>query len=96
MRLLAVIAEPFRPDLRRRFASETVEPAGDLFLPTTVQVQRIDMPHRDRRFCVNLDLSGIFVFPVSKGRRDHEPLFLLLPVARTNLLSDIFGIIIIH
>ena len=38
----------------------------------------------------------IFVLPVSEGRRDHQPIFLLLPVARTNLLSDILCVIIIH
>lgn len=41
-RLLAVVTEPFRHDLRRRFASETVELAGDFLLSAALQIQRVD------------------------------------------------------
>ena len=96
MRLLAVIAEPFRPDLRRRFASETVEPAGDFLLSAALQIQRVDKLYRFSCFRLHQNLIRISIFPVSERRRDHQPIFLLLPVARTNLLSDILCVIIIH
>ena len=94
VRLLADIAEPFRPDLRRRFASETVEPAGDLFLPAALQIQNIDKLYRLRCFLLHQNLIRISIFPVSERRRDHQPIFLLLPVASADLLSDVLGMVL--
>ena len=96
VRLLAVIAEPFRHDLRGRFASETVELAGDFLLSAALQIQRVDKLYRFSCFRLHQNLIRISIFPVSERRRDHQPIFLLLPVARTNLLSDILCVIIIH
>ena len=96
VRLLAVITNPLRHDLRRRFASETVEPAGDFFLPAALQVQSVDKLYRLRCVLMHHNLIRIFVFPVSEGRRDYQSLFLLLPVACADFLSDVFCIIIIH
>lgn len=52
----------FSSELRRCLSPRSVEPPGDLFLPTTLQVQRIDELHRDRRLCVYLDLPRILSF----------------------------------
>ena len=96
MRLLAVVTEPFRHDLRGRFASESVEPAGDFFLPTSLQVQSVDKLYRLRCVLMHHNLIRISIFPVSEGWRDHQPIFLLLPVASADFLSDVLGVIIIH
>ncbi len=42
VRLLAVVTKSLRPDLRGRFASETVELAGDFLLSAPLQVQSVD------------------------------------------------------
>lgn len=89
-------AAPFSPELRRCFSPHSVEPPGNFFLPTTLQVQRIDEPHRDRRLCVYLDLPRIFVFPVAEGRRDHDAVFLFLSVSRPDLFANILCIVIVH
>jgi hypothetical protein len=60
-------AAPFSPELRRCFSPRSIKLPGDLFLPAPLQVQRIDELHRDRCFCVNLDLPCVFVFPTSKA-----------------------------
>ena len=86
----------FSSELRRCLSPRSVEPPGDLFLPTTLQVKRIDKLHRDRRFCVYLDLPRIFVFPVAEGRRDHDAVFLLLSVSRPDLFANILRLVIVH
>ena len=96
VRLLAVVTKSLRHDLRGRFASETVESAGDFFLPAALQIQSVDKLHCLRCFRMHQNLICISVFPVSEGRRDHQPRFLLLPVASADFLSDVFGIIVIH
>ena len=96
MRLLAVVTKSLRPDLRGRFASETVELAGDFLLSAALQVQSVDKLYRLRCVLMHHNLIRIFVFPVSEGRRDHQSLFLLLPVACADFLSDVLGVIIIH
>lgn len=89
-------AAPFSSELRRCLSPRSIKPPGDLFLPTPLQVQRIDELHRDCRLCVYPDLPRIFVFPVAEGRRDHDAVFLLLPVSDPDLLANILCIVIIH
>ena len=96
MRLSYFFAAPLGPELCRGFSPHSIDPAGYLFLPAPLQVQRIDVLHRDRRFWVDLDLSSIFVFPVAERRCDHQPIFLLLPVSRPNLFANILCIVIVH
>ena len=40
-------AAPFSPELRRCLSPRSIKPPGDLFLPTTLQVQRIDEPSEE-------------------------------------------------
>ena len=96
VRLLAVVTEPFRHDLRGRFASESVESAGDFFLPASLQVQSVDKLYRLRCVLMHHNLIRISIFPVSEGRRDHDAVFLLLAVSRPDLFANILRIIIIH
>ena len=96
MRLSHFSAAPFGPELRRCLSPRSIKPPGDLFLPTPLQIQRIDEPHRDRRLCVYLDLPRIFVFPVAEGRRDHDAVFLFLAVSCPDLFANILCIVIIH
>ena len=96
MRLSYFSAAPLGPELCRCLSPRGIKPPGDLFLPTTLQVQRIDELHCDRRFCVSLDLPRVFVFPVAEGRRDHDAVFLFLSVSRPDLFANILRIIIIH
>ena len=90
------MAEPFRHDLRGRSASETVEPAGDFLLSAALQIQSVDKLYRFSCFRLHQNLIRISIFPVSERRRDHQPIFLLLPIASADLLSDVLGIIVIH
>ena len=55
-------AAPLGSELCRGLSFHNIEPAGYLFLPISLQVQRIDEPHRDRCFCVNLDLPVFLSF----------------------------------
>ena len=89
-------AAPFGPELRRCLSPRSIKLPGNLFLPTPLQVQRIDELHRDCRLCVYPDLPRIFVFPVAEGRCDHNAVFLLLAVSRPDLFANILCIIIIH
>lgn len=96
MRVLNLSAAPLGPELRRGLSPHSIELPGYLFLSASLQVQRIDELHRDRRFCVYLNFSGILILPITEGRSDHDAFFLLLPISGPNFLADVFCVIIVH
>ena len=45
---------------------------------------------------MELDRVGVAIFPVAKGRGNHDSLPLLLPVTRPDLFPDIPGVVVVH
>ena len=68
-------------DLGRRFSLVLIEGPGDGLHPLSVGVGGEDHAHGLRSFLHDHHLLGVFILEVAEGRDDHNPLFLLLPVA---------------
>src|SRR5699024_10728426 len=83
-------------ELRRSFAPHRIESAGNLPLPATRQVQRVDHPHSLSGLRLNLDFTCISILPVPEGRCDYYALPLFLTVAGADLFADVLRIVIVH